>query len=78
VNVDAKELEMTFPAGKKFFDSVLVRALYEKPWRSTAGAFSDQLFKQTNSAIETYFGSDAFTVRVVAGCINGYRPVKQA
>jgi len=74
VNVEARELEMVFPAGRPFFESVLVKALYESRWRNAAGDFADKLFRQTHSAIETYFGSDTFHVRLVAGCVNGYKP----
>lgn len=74
VVVHSHEVEMTFRPDEDFFSTVLVKALFESRWRNATGDFGDELFKHTREAINTYFGSEAFQVRLVAGCITGTKP----
>jgi SAM-dependent methyltransferase len=74
VEVHSRELEMTFRPEEEFFSSALVRALFESRWRQAAGGDADELFRHTRAAITTYFGSEAFQVRLVAACLTGTRP----
>jgi SAM-dependent methyltransferase len=74
VELHSRDLEMTFRPEEEFFTSSLVRALFEGPWRQAVGDASDELFRHTREAIATYFGSEAFQVRLVVGCLTGVRP----
>lgn len=74
VTVWTQEHEMSFTSGQEFFDSVLIRALFEPRWRKVAGELADPLFAYTRETIDTYFTGEPFLVRLVAGCICGVRP----
>jgi SAM-dependent methyltransferase len=76
VDVDVRHEEQTlaFSSGRRFFDSVLVKALFEPHWREVAGDAADHLFRSTREAIDTYFVGDPLSVAVVVGCIRGRRP----
>ncbi len=74
VEVTSKEHELTFPADSDFFSSILVKALYQPRWRRAAGKHADALFRHTRDAIDTYFGSEPFQVRLVTGRLRGVKP----
>lgn len=76
VDVDLKleEHALSFPSGRAFFESVLVRALFEPLWREVAGESADELFRHTREAIDTYFVGQPLSVAVVVGCLTGRRP----
>lgn len=75
VNVVAREHEMGFSGGHDFFDSLLVKALFEPRWRKVAGEYADALFSHTRAAIDTYYASEPFPVRLVTGCAVGVKPL---
>lgn len=74
VSVFSDEQEMAFPPDETFFGSGLVKALFENRWRLAAGDHTDRLFKHTQAAIDTYFASEPFQVRLVPGVVIGTKP----
>lgn len=74
VEVKSEPLGLTFATGRRFFESVLVKALFEPHWREAVGGETEQLFRYTREAIDTYFANEPLSVGVVAGCLTGRRP----
>ncbi len=74
VRVQSRELTITFLPDEDFFSAALVKALYEGRWRKAAGDRAEELFKHTRESINTYFGSESFSVRLVNGCLTGSKP----
>jgi SAM-dependent methyltransferase len=73
VMVWSQDFEMGFSSGREFFDSVLVKALFEPRWRKVAGEMTDPLFGRTQETIDTYFAGEPFLVRLAAGCVIGVK-----
>lgn len=74
VTVHSEEHEMAFSSGRDFFESVLVKALFEPRWYNVAKEHLEILIGHTRSTIDTYYAGDPFQVRLVAGCLCGVKP----
>ncbi len=73
-SVRAEEHTLTFSGGRAFFESVLVKALFEPRWRRVTDGDTDELFTRTREAIDTYFVGEPLSVRLVVGCLGGRKP----
>jgi SAM-dependent methyltransferase len=71
VIVRSDEQSLVFSSGRAFFESVLVKALFEPRWRKVVGEKADDLFRYTREAIDTYFVGESLSVRLVVGCVTG-------
>jgi SAM-dependent methyltransferase len=74
VSVHSRDHEISFSSGRDFFESVLVKALFQPRWATVARNHIDALVEHTRSAIDTYYAGDPFLVRLVAGCVCGVKP----
>jgi SAM-dependent methyltransferase len=74
VTIARAESDLTFGADGTFIESAVVQALFAPAWREAAGEHAAVLLRHTTAAIETYFGSEPFQVRVVAGRVRARKP----
>ena len=74
IEVRSEPATLVFSTGRSFFDSVLVKALFEPRWRRIAGGSTDDLFRHTREAIDTYFVGEPLSVSLSVGVMTGHRP----
>jgi SAM-dependent methyltransferase len=74
VTLRFEERSLTFSTGRAFFESVLVKALFEPRWREVAGEDTNDMFRYTREAIDTYFVGEPLTVGLIVGCLTGRKP----
>lgn len=76
ITIHEQEQTLDFSTGRAFFESVLVKALFEPRWRRVAEIETDRLFRYTREAIDTYFVGEPLSVRLVVGCLHGTKPAE--